>query len=378
MTTKITSFDELEIPLNLLKGIYANGWEVPSPVQQVGIIPVLKGNQCIIQAQSGTGKTGTFSIASLSKIDPTVESCQCIILSPTREIADQITEVMETLSHFMEDVNISLVRGNIKLNNETVNKSQVIVGTPGRILDMIQRGVINMKTLKLFILDEADEILNYGFNDQIIEIFQYVHEKAQIAIYSATIPNSILRISEQFMDNPIKILLKKDDLTLEGIKQFYIKLESETDKIEVIHDIYKSFNIEQSIVYCSTKKKVEWLSQKLAEVDFPTSKIHGDMEQKDRDSVMKSFRSGQTRILITTDLLARGIDVQHVCLVINYDLPFKKANYIHRIGRTGRYGRKGVAINFVVSNQDVKTIREIERYYHTEVEEMPMNIQKFF
>ena len=378
MTTKITSFDELEIPLNLLKGIYANGWEVPSPVQQVGIIPVLKGNQCIIQAQSGTGKTGTFSIASLSKIDPTVESCQCIILSPTREIADQITEVMETLSHFMEDVNISLVRGNIKLNNETVNKSQVIVGTPGRILDMIQRGVINMKTLKLFILDEADEILNYGFNDQIIEIFQYVHEEAQIAIYSATMPNSILRISEQFMDNPIKILLKKDDLTLEGIKQFYIKLESETDKIEVIHDIYKSFNIEQSIVYCSTKKKVEWLSQKLAEVDFPTSKIHGDMEQKDRDSVMKSFRSGQTRILITTDLLARGIDVQHVCLVINYDLPFKKANYIHRIGRTGRYGRKGVAINFIVSNQDVKTIREIERYYHTEVEEMPMNIQKFF
>ena len=220
-------------------------------------------------------------------------------------------------------------------------------------------------------------MLNIGFKDQIVDIFEYVPNQAQIAIYSATMPPSILEITDKFMNNPVKILVKKDELTLEGIRQFYIRVDTEMDKFEVISDLYHTLTIAQSMIYCSTKRKVEWLTDRLEEHGFPISKIHGDMTQETRDGIMESFRNGKTRILITTDLLARGIDVQQVCLVINYDLPNNKANYIHRIGRTGRYGRKGVAINLVMTDQDMRKIKEIETYYQTSIEEMPNNIQNY-
>ena len=179
------------------------------------------------------------------------------------------------------------------------------------------------------------------------------------------------------MDNPVRILVKKDELTLEGIKQFFISLETEQDKYETLCDIYKTLTISQSMIYCATKKKVEWLAEQLENNGFPVSKIHGDMIQTDRDDIMKKFRNGSTRVLITTDLLARGIDVQQVSLVINYDLPKEKESYIHRIGRSGRYGRKGVAINFIMTQYDTRALRDIEAFYCTQIEEMPMDVTNY-
>ena len=366
------NFEDMQLKENLLRGILGYGFDKPSGVQKKGIVPVIKGNDSVIQAQSGSGKTGTFSIASLELVDESIKSCQVIILSPTREIADQSFIVIKNLSEYL-DINISPVIGGKKLKNDEVSKSQVLVATPGRMYDMINRGIINMSTLKLFILDEADQMLNKGFKDQIIEILKFVPEKSQIAIYSATMPNDILLLTKEFMKNPIKILVKKEDLTLEGISQYYISLETEQEKYETLCDLYKTISVGQSMIYCSSKKKVIWLSEKLSEEGYPVSSIHGDITQIDRDKIMKNFRKGETRVLITTDLLARGIDVRSVSLVINYDLPEDMQSYIHRIGRTGRFGRKGWAINFVMKTDD-KYMRTIENYYSTQIEEMPASI----
>lgn len=371
------TFEQMHLNEDLLRGIYAYGWEKPSYIQQKGIMPVIKGKDSIIQAQSGTGKTGTFSIASLQKVNPEINSCQCIIINPTREIADQTCRVITNLSSYLKNVKIVGVIGGRRIQMEQVSNAHILVATPGRVYDMIDKGIINMSTLRLFIVDEADQMLSKGFKDQIIEIFKYVPNTAQVAIYSATMPPDILEITKKFMNNPIKILVTKDELTLEGIKQFYITLETEQDKYETLCDIYKTLTISQSIIYCSTKKKVEWLAEQLENNGYPVSKIHGDMIQTDRDDIMKSFRNGSTRVLITTDLLARGIDIQQVSLVINYDLPKEKEQYIHRIGRSGRYGRKGVAINFIMSQQDARQLKDIENYYSTQIEEMPMDVSNF-
>jgi translation initiation factor 4A len=373
----VTSFEDMNLKEELLRAIYGYGWEKPSYVQQNGILPVINGRDAVVQAQSGTGKTGTFTISCLQKVDTKIKSCQCIILNPTREIADQTHRVISNLGMYLPDINICGVIGGKRLTNDVVSEAHILVATPGRIYDMINRGVINMKTLKLFIVDEADQMLSRGFKEQIIEIFKFVPKTSQVAIYSATMPIDILDMTTNFMNNPIRILVKKDDLTLEGIKQFFITLETEKDKYETLCDIYKTLTISQSMIYCSTKKKVEWLAEQLENNGFPVSKIHGDMIQSDRDDIMKNFRNGSTRVLITTDLLARGIDVQQVSLVINYDLPQEKESYIHRIGRSGRYGRKGVAINFIMSQYDLRTIKDIENFYSTQIEEMPMDVTQY-
>ena len=377
VTQSVTSFEDMNLKENLLRAIYGYGWEKPSYVQQNGILPVVNGRDAVVQAQSGTGKTGTFTIASLQKVDSSINSCQCVILNPTREIADQTYRVISNLGTYLTDVNICGVIGGKRLMNNKVSEAHIIVATPGRIYDMINRGIINMETLKLFIVDEADQMLSRGFKEQIIEIFKFVPKTAQVAIYSATMPMDILDMTKNFMNDPIRILVKKDELTLEGIKQFFITLETEKDKYETLCDIYKTLTISQSMIYCSTKKKVEWLAEQLESNGFPVSKIHGDMIQTDRDEIMKKFRNGSTRVLITTDLLARGIDVQQVSLVINYDLPKEKESYIHRIGRSGRYGRKGVAINFIMSQYDIRAIKDIENFYCTQIEEMPMDVTQY-
>ena len=366
------NFEDMPLKDNLLRGILSYGFDKPSSVQKKGIVPVIEGKDSVIQAQSGCGKTATFSIASLQLTDNSIKSCQIIILSPTREIADQSYIVIKNLSEYL-NIDISPVIGGKKLKNSEVSKSQILVATPGRIYDMINRGVINMSTLKLFVLDEADQMLNKGFKEQIIEILKYVPQESQIAIYSATMPNDILLLTKEFMKNPIKILVKKEDLTLEGIEQYYISLETEQEKYETLCDLYKTISVGQSMIYCSSKKKVIWLSEKLSEEGYPVSSIHGDITQVDRDRIMKSFRKGDTRVLITTDLLARGIDVRAVSLVINYDLPEDMQSYIHRIGRTGRFGRKGWAINFVMKTDD-KYMTSIENYYQTQITEMPASI----
>jgi len=249
----------------------------------------------------------------------------------------------------------------------------VVVGTPGRVYDMINRRYLKLENLRLFVLDEADEMLSRGFKEQIYEVFRLLPGHIQVALFSATMPTDILDLTSKFMREPVRILVKKDELTLEGIRQFYISIEKEDWKLETLCDLYETLTITQAIIYCNTRRKVDWLTEKMTGRDFTVSAMHGDMDQKERDLIMKEFRSGSSRVLITTDLLARGIDVQQVSLVINYDLPTNLENYIHRIGRSGRFGRKGVAINFVMS-EDIRILRDIEQYYSTQIDEMPMNV----
>lgn len=369
------TFESMPLKENLLRGILAYGYEKPSIVQTRGITPVISGRDSIIQAQSGTGKTATFTIASLQKVDENLKSCQVIILNPTREIADQTLIVMKSLGSYL-NLNFAGVIGGKKLNNEEVSKSQVIVGTPGRVYDMINKGIINMESMNLFVLDEADAMLAKGFKEQIVEIFKYIPEQSQVAIYSATLPPDIVNLSMKFMKNPVKILVKRESLTLEGIKQYFLCIDSEQDKYLTLIDLFSTLNMGQCIIYCSSKKKVSWLTEKLEEEGYPISSIHGDITQSERDEIMKNFRKCNARILITTDLLSRGIDVQQVSLVINYDLPRDKESYLHRIGRTGRYGRKGCAINFIMSENDVRNIQDIEKFYSTQIEELPANIRE--
>ena len=226
----------------------------------------------------------------------------------------------------------------------------IVVGTPGRVHDMMKKGIFKTDYLRLFVLDEADEMLEKGFKQQVQEIFKFLPGDVQIALFSATMPNDILSLTKHFMRDPKKILVKAENLTLEGISQYYIAVEKEEWKMDVLLDLYSNLDINQALIYCNTKKRVLELEKTMNDNDFAVSAMHGEMEQIKRDTIMKEFRTGATRVLITTDLLARGIDVQQVGLVINYELPQKKENYIHRIGRAGRFGRKGVAINFVLPN----------------------------
>lgn len=371
----VESFDDMGLQDDLLRGIYAYGFEKPSPIQQRAIVPCIEGRDVIAQAQSGTGKTATFSISALQRVDISKLTTQCLIMAPTRELAKQIHKVIVGISEYM-NIKIYACVGGTRLDeaSEILKEGQhIVVGTPGRVFDMINRGAIRPDTIRQFILDEADEMLSRGFKDQIYKVFQFMSMEIQVVLLSATMPPDVLEVTKRFMRDPIKILVKKEQLTLQGIQQFFINVELEDHKMETLFDIYATVSITQAVIFCNSRKGVEILAESLAAKEFTVSHMHGEMTQDDRDRIMNEFRSGSSRILITTDLLARGIDVQQVSLVINYDLPFQKENYIHRIGRSGRYGRKGVALNFV-TNDDVKSLHELETYYNTHIEPMPYNI----
>jgi len=369
------NFDNMHLSAELLRGIYAYGFERPSTIQQRAILPVIKGRDVIAQAQSGTGKTATFSISALQKLDTSNPQCQALILAPTRELAQQIQKVVIALGDFMK-VNCHACIGgtNVREDMKILEAgAHVVVGTPGRVFDMINRKALKTDSMKMFILDEADEMLSRGFKDQIYDVFQLLPPSTQVVLLSATMPTDVMEVTTKFMRDPIRILVKKDELTLEGIKQFYVAVEKEEWKLDTLCDLYETVTITQAVIFCNTRRKVDWLTEKLTAREFTVSAMHGDMEQAQREVIMKEFRSGSSRVLIATDLLARGIDVQQVSLVINYDLPTNKENYIHRIGRGGRFGRKGVAINFVTAD-DTRMLREIEQFYSTQVLEMPMNV----
>jgi translation initiation factor 4A len=370
-----TTFDSMDLKEDLLRGIFAYGFEKPSAIQQRAIKPTLMGKDVIAQAQSGTGKTATFAIGILQHLNVGIKDCQALVLAPTRELAQQIVNVIQSLGDFMNIkihacVGGTAVRDDIRTLQDGVH---VVVGTPGRVYDMINRRALRLDQVKLFVLDEADEMLSRGFKEQIYDVFKYMPETVQCTIFSATMPLEVLEVTEKFMRDPVRILVKKDELTLEGIKQFFIAIDREEWKFETLCDLYSTLTITQAIIYCNTRRKVDWLTQKMQEKDFTVSSMHGDLDQRERETIMREFRSGSSRVLITTDLLARGIDVQQVSLVINYDLPTNRENYIHRIGRSGRFGRKGVSINFIIQ-QDVKYMKDIEEFYNTQIVAMPNDV----
>tara|TARA_Y100000996_G_scaffold337921_1_gene274682 strand:- start:254 stop:1408 length:1155 start_codon:yes stop_codon:yes gene_type:complete len=372
------SFEDLSLKENLLRGIYSYGFEVPSAIQSKAI-PVLKtGKDIIAQAQSGTGKTGAFVIGSLESIDVEIKGTQVIIISPTRELSKQTTEVVSELSKYMGITYMEVVGGTdvFQCRSDLDKLPQIIIGTPGRILDMINKRSIFTDKVVSLIFDEADEILSYGFKDTIYSIVKCMSEKCQICLFSATMPEEVIELTNSFMQSPESILVKKEALTLEGITQFYINMKVSDWKYDILKDLYNTISISQCIIYFNSKNKLNDIYKQLTEEDFPVSMIHGELSTEERKVTMSEFKGGQTRILLSTDLLSRGIDIQQLSLVINFDLPRSKETYIHRIGRSGRYGRKGVAINFV-TERDLENLDIIRTYYNTKIEEMPQNIADY-
>ena len=355
------SFEDMELKDKLLRGIYSVGFEVPSAIQQKAIVPFTDNHDLIAQAQSGTGKTATFSIGLLQNLDENLDKTQAVILTHTRELALQSYNVVTALSKYMKiAVNLTIGGNSVRENiDELNNNPHVVIGTPGRILDMINKGALSTKYLQTLVVDEADEMLSKIFLNHI-----------QVGLFSATMPTEFFSLTEKFMRNPIKILVKTEQLTLEGIEQYYINVERNEFKYDVICDLYAKFSLAQSMIYCNSKKVVDDLSNKLNDNGYAVARIHGKMTQSERNDIMKGFRNGESRILVSTDLLCRGIDIQQVSVVINYDIPQNVENYLHRIGRSGRFGRKGLAINFM-TYYDIKTLREIEKYYSTQIQELP-------
>ncbi len=370
-----TSFETMRLKEDLLRGIYAYGFERPSAIQQRAIVPIVQGRDVIAQSQSGTGKTAVFSIGVLQALDTTSNETQALVLSPTRELAEQTQKVVLSLGDFMNVQCHACIGG--KSVGEDIRRLdygvQVVSGTPGRVFDMIQRKNLRTRNVKMLVIDEADEMLNKGFKEQIYDIYRYLPPSTQVVLVSATLPQEVLDMTKKFMNEPVKILVKRDELTLEGIKQFFVAVEREEWKFDTLCDLYDTLTITQAVIFCNTKKKVDWLASKMRENNFTVSAMHGEMPQRERDAIMEEFRSGGSRVLIATDVWGRGLDVQQVSLVINYDLPNNRELYIHRIGRSGRFGRKGVAINFV-KEEDVRILRDIEQYYSTQIDEMPMNV----
>jgi len=374
------TFDEMNLKPDLLKGVYAYGFEKPSAIQQRAIKPIMIGRDVIAQSQSGTGKTAVFAISSLQLLDAKVKDVQVLVVSPTRELAEQSQRVIQSLGDFM-NVNCHTCIGGKSLGNDIKelerSNVQIVSGTPGRVYDLIKRNILRMERLKAMILDEADEMLSRGFKEQIYDIYRFLPPSCQVVLMSATLPATVLEMTRKFMNDPIKILVKRGELSLEGIQQFYINVSKEEWKFDTLCDLYDTMTITQAVIFCNTRQKVDWLSSKLKENNFTVSSIHGDLEQQERDRVMDEFRSGASRVLIATDLWGRGIDVQQVSLVICYDLPLNKELYIHRIGRSGRFGRKGLAINFVKNedeSDDTRSLKGIEQFYSTQIKEMPANI----
>jgi ATP-dependent RNA helicase len=371
----IKDFKDFGLHQDIIRGIFGYGFEKPSAIQQRAIKPIVRGRDVIAQAQSGTGKTATFAIAALQRTDRQLRETQVLILSPTRELAQQIQTVIAALGDYTKLQCHACYGGtNLGQDIKMLEYGQHIVsGTPGRVLDMIQRKVLRTAAMKMLILDEADEMLNRGFKEQIHDIYRYLPPGTQVVLVSATLPHDILEMTTKFMSDPIRILVKRDELTLDCMQQFFVSVDREEWKFETLCDLYDSMVVTQGVIFCNTRRKVEWLKEKMIENNFTVTAMHGDMDQKERNELMEQFRRGQSRVLITTDVWARGIDVETVSVVINYDLPNNRELYIHRIGRTGRFGRKGVAINFV-KKDEMFVLRDIEQYYATQIDEMPMNV----
>jgi len=368
-----TTFDDMSLKDEILRGIYAHGFERPSEIQKRGIVPIKEGRDLIAQAQSGTGKTGTFCIGALSRVDPAVAKPQVIVLVPTRELAQQIEKVAQALGSYL-GIKVYSATGGTPIRDDlrALEKGvHFVVGTPGRIYDLMTRGAMNRQNIRVLILDEADQMLENRFKEQIVCILELgFPATTQVALFSATMPDEVVEVAKKLLRNPVSILIPPEEVTLEGITQYYVPLQKEEWKFDALCDIYKQLNVNQALIYCNKRQRAEWLAEKMTAEGFPLSCIHGEMDVEERRNRMQAFRSGTVRVLISTDLLARGIDVQQVSLVINYELPAQRENYIHRIGRSGRYGRKGTAIN-LICQEEMNALKEIESHYQTVIKDLP-------
>lgn len=372
--TAIQNWDDFQIKTELLRGIYSYGFENPSEIQKKAILPIISGKDTIAQAQSGSGKTGTFSISALQIVDSSIPVLQAVIISPTHELAKQTTNVITSLGSCMEGLVVKTLIGGTSVQQDTQdianNPPQIIVGCAGRIYDMVRRKNINISTVKLFILDEADEMLSHGFKEQIYNIFQYFNEEIQVALFSATMPDEIITLAHKFMREPVKITMKKEELNLECIQQYFVAVQNDHFKYDMLKRLFEMISVNQCIIYCNSVKRVIDLHQAMTDEGFSVCAIHSSMDKSERDATFRNFRNGGFRVLISSNITARGIDVQQVATVINFDITSDVHTYLHRIGRSGRWGRKGLAINFI-TKRDINSIRSIENYYKITINELP-------
>jgi translation initiation factor 4A len=370
----INGWDELEIEPRILRGIFAYGFEKPSPIQQRAIKPVIEGRDVIAQAQSGTGKTATFTIGALQRINTSDSKTQVLILSPTRELSTQTSKVISNIGTFMDGLKVQTLFGGAAIEESSSfsnkNVPHIICGCPGRVYDMMRSDRIGSKNIKLIILDEADEMLSSGFKEQVYNIFQFLNPEVQVCLFSATMPDGINNIIEKIMRNPVRISVKREQLTLEGISQYFIAVDDDRQKYATLKSIFSHITLSHTIIYCNSIKRVQDLYEAMCEDGFPVCRIHSNMDKSERDKAFIDFRNGHSRVLISSNVTARGIDIQQVNVVINFDLPKCVHTYLHRIGRSGRWGRKGVGINFI-TRRDVMQIRKIEEHYSTQINEMP-------
>ena len=373
---EIDTWDDLEIPSELLRGIYAYGFEKPSEIQKKSIAPILAGRDVIAQAQSGMGKTGAFSIGTLGRIDVSKPKVQAILMAPTHELVKQTNSVIKALGSMLPGLRVKTLIGgtSIQEDSDEIRDScpHVIVGCAGRIHDMFRRRYLSGRDIRIMVLDEADEMLSQGFQQKIHQIFQFMPQDLQVVLFSATLPPEILEITKEFMRNPIRITMEAEKLNLECITQYYIALRHDGDKYDTLKDLFSVISVNQTIIYCNSIHRVTDLYKAMTDEGFSVCYIHSSMDKVERDKAFQSFRTGGFRVLISSDITARGIDVQQVSTVINFDITRCPHKYLHRIGRSGRWGRKGMAINFV-TRQDTETMRRIERHYGIEIKELPAN-----
>ena len=370
----IHQFEDFQLRSDLLKGLFAYGYAKPSLIQQRTLLSVAQGRDVLAQAQSGTGKTSMFVLGILQRLDTNLRETQALVLNPTRELALQTRTLCLALGDFMAVTAHAVIGGKSMTEDMMRLESgvQVVSGTPGRVFDMLKRKCLRVRNIRLFVLDEADEMLDRGFKEQVYACYSYLPQIVQIVFVSATLTQATLELVEKVMTDPVRVLVKRDELALEEIKQYFVPIERQEWKYDTLKDLYESLHTSHSVIFLNTRERVTWLGMKLQRDHFSVSMIHGEMPQAERDRIIQDFRNGVTRVLLTTDVLARGIDVQQVTLVVNFDLPKNRETYLHRIGRTGRFARKGIAINFVCGNEESQLLRDIEQFYGTQIEEMPM------
>lgn len=380
------SFDDMDIPENILRGIYSYGFEKPSPIQQKGIVPMMNGRDLLAQAQSGTGKTGTFLIGGLCRLDTSKNEVQMVVICPVRELADQTANVARGIGEYA-GLRVHVATGGPRVDRDLdviVQKKgaadhvpHLLVVTPGRFYDLLNRKALSPSSVRVLVLDEADQMLEARFRSQIHCILSLAWPNTtQVALLSATMIPELASVAKSMLMNPIEILLEAEDVTLDGIKQWYVEVDREDMKLDTLCDIYDHLSIQQATIFVNTRAKAEWLAEQMQRRGFDLDFIHGDMEVEERKRRMESFRTGNVRVLISTDMLARGIDVQQISVVINYELPVQRENYIHRIGRSGRFGRKGASIN-LITERELRNQADIEKFYSTVIKPLPSSLDVY-
>ena len=356
-------FGGLGLSESTLQAIEKAGYTIPSPIQEQGIPEILKGNDVIGQAQTGTGKTAAFGLPALERIDIDDRSTQALILCPTRELALQVCNELKKLSYGKRGLSIAAVYGGESIMNQIKDLKRgvhIVVGTPGRVIDHLERKTLQLDGIKMFILDEADEMLNMGFRDDIEKVLTQAPKNRQTILFSATMSAPILNISKRFLNNPTHVKVANKEVTVDTIEQWYYDISS-SNKLEAMTQLFDLNELKLSLVFCNTKKKVDEICEELRAYGYKAEALHGDLKQSARNDVMTRFRSGSLQLLVATDVAARGLDVNDVDGVFNYDLPQDLENYVHRIGRTGRAGKKGKSFTFFLPGERYR-LRELERY----------------